>query len=70
MNYKSGVYENKNCGRALNHGVLVVGQKDDYHIVKNSWSDKWGDKGYIKMKITTGSGTCGIANGWDVVPVL
>ena len=66
--YRGGVYKNSNCGRALNHGVLLVGQKDNYYVVKNSWGGSWGEQGYIRMEITSGSGTCGIANPWDVIP--
>lgn len=33
------------------HAVLVVGYQDDQHrfIVRNSWSQQWGDKGYFYM---------------------
>ena len=33
------------------HGVLVVGYNDahKWFIVRNSWSDKWGDHGYFYM---------------------
>lgn len=47
----------------------MVGQKENYYIVKNSWSEGWGENGYIRMEIGTGSGTCGIANAWDVQPI-
>lgn len=42
-NYKSGVYTNPKCPKALNHAVLLVGYgydaktKLDYWLVKNSW---------------------------------
>lgn len=42
-NYKSGVYSNPKCPKALNHAVLLVGYgydektKLDYWLVKNSW---------------------------------
>ena len=76
MHYHDGIYTNKNCGKSLNHGVLAVGYNNNttndlpYFLVKNSWSEQWGNKGYIKMAIATGSGTCGIANKWDVIPHL
>lgn len=69
--YKRGVYTaSKSCGSRLNHGVLLVGQKDNYYIVKNSWSSGWGEKGFIRMAIDTGRGTCGIANQADGYPQL
>lgn len=73
MHYSTGIYSSdESCGESLNHGVMVVGYKnaDDekYFKVKNSWGDLWGEKGYIRMAIGTGSGTCGIANETDVYP--
>jgi len=39
-------------------------------MVKNSWGLSWGDKGYIRMAVAKGRGTCGIANAWDAIPTL
>lgn len=67
--YQSGIYYEKDCSsEELDHGVLVVGygfqEKDvdgkKYWIVKNSWSEKWGDKGYIYMAKDR-KNHCGIA---------
>ncbi|CAN6226331.1 unnamed protein product [Urochloa humidicola] len=54
QSYKEGVFTGP-CGTSLNHAVLLVGygataDGTKYWIVKNSWSDKWGEKGYIRMK--------------------
>lgn len=73
--YTSGIYDGSGgCTDRLNHGVLLVGQGEEdgqnFYIVKNSWGSSWGDNGYIRMTIGTGSGTCGIANGWDEIPTL
>ncbi|XP_073495663.1 cathepsin K-like isoform X2 [Phyllobates terribilis] len=64
--YSKGVYYDENCDAAdINHAVLVVGygvqKKAKYWIVKNSWGDTWGDKGYILMAKDRNN-ACGIAN--------
>ncbi|KAI6178353.1 (pine wood nematode) hypothetical protein [Aphelenchoides besseyi] len=65
--YKTGVYYEPNCSPvALDHGVLVVGygtdpEHGDYWIVKNSWSDAWGEAGYIRMARNRDN-HCGVAS--------
>lgn len=63
MLYKDGVFVDDTCSNGqddLNHGVLVVGygtdntvngavESMDYWVVKNSWGEKWGEQGYIRM---------------------
>ena len=68
QHYKSGVIDTyEKCGTNINHGVLLVGYgvEDDipYWLVKNSWSENWGDNGYVKIKRhdTIEPGICGIA---------
>ena len=75
MFYSGGIYESddEDCGGALNHGVLAVGFSDGQNgfiKVKNSWGPDWGEEGYVRMSMGTGSGTCGIANDSDVYPSL
>ncbi|CAH6796034.1 Testin [Phodopus roborovskii] len=67
--YESGIYYEPQCRRVhLNHAVLVVGygfegeQSDgnSYWLVKNSWGEEWGMKGYMKIA-KDWNNHCGIA---------
>ncbi|KAJ0795093.1 putative actinidain [Helianthus annuus] len=53
MFYKEGIFSGP-CGMELCHAMLLVGYDQDpdgtkYWIVKNSWGEGWGEKGYIRM---------------------
>jgi cathepsin L len=64
QSYSRGVYSD--CGTRVDHAVLAVGYGMDgdtpYWVVKNSWSDTWGQDGYvwIAMDSSSSKGTCGI----------
>jgi C1A family cysteine protease len=56
--YRSGVYQYTTGSYQGGHAVLIVGYKDDtsvsswgggYFIVKNSWSEGWGELGFFKI---------------------
>lgn len=74
--YKSGVYDDVECGNNLDHGVAAVGYgtSDDgkeYFKVRNSWGETWGDEGYILLSRQSPNvnGTCGILQ-WASRPTL
>ncbi|KAM0035175.1 putative actinidain [Helianthus debilis subsp. tardiflorus] len=53
MFYKEGVYTGP-CGEQVYHAMTIVGYDETsdgvpYWIVKNSWGEGWGEKGYIRM---------------------
>lgn len=65
--YSGGVYVESACmwrRHDLDHSVLLVGYGTDdtlgdYWLIRNSWSDLWGDDGYIK--VSRDNYGCGIA---------
>ncbi len=68
--YKTGIITDEACGKSgmIDHGVLAVGYGTDlntqipYFLVKNSWGETWGDKGYVKIgrNTTNKFGICSI----------
>lgn len=55
----------------LNHAVQIVGYdlsaKIPYYIVRNSWGDDFGDKGYLYIAI--GNNLCGLAHEVAVIKI-
>ncbi|XP_039182923.1 procathepsin L-like [Crotalus tigris] len=53
--YKSGIFGSYNKGlKQITHDMLIVGYNDSkkdsgYWILKNSWSNVWGEKGYMRL---------------------
>ncbi|KAF7277901.1 hypothetical protein GWI33_009153 [Rhynchophorus ferrugineus] len=63
--YSNGVYYDENCGNtedSLDHAVLAVGYGTiggkNYWLVKNSWSNYWGNDGYVLM--SSEKNNCGV----------
>ncbi|XVF79013.1 hypothetical protein PTKIN_Ptkin14bG0185100 [Pterospermum kingtungense] len=68
-NYNSGIFNDEDCETSdRHHAVTIVGYGTseglDYWLVKNSWGETWGEKGYIRMQRNVPGkeeGVCGIA---------
>lgn len=63
--YSNGVYYEPKCGNTpdgLDHAVLLVGYgtlgDKKYWLIKNSWSNYWGNDGYVLMAIQDNN--CGV----------
>jgi C1A family cysteine protease len=63
LKYKSGVFNEKTEGK-IGHVVLLIGWDDDKQawLVKNSWGEKWGEKGFGWIKY--GSNNIGQFAAW------
>ena len=69
QSYSSGILTDSiKCGTNLDHAVEIVGygrdNNIDYWKVRNSWSDTWGENGYIRIQRTDSTndpGVCGVA---------
>ena len=64
--YRSGIIK-EFCGTSIDHAVLLVGYGTeygtDYWLVKNSWTESWGENGYfrvLKDLSKKDEGICGI----------
>ena len=69
--YGEGIFDCEECSTKNNHAVLLVGYEIDndipYWIVKNSWGEKWGENGYIRIKMIEGDGILGM-NQYGLYP--
>jgi len=64
--YQGGIYSSPQCTKhLLSHAVCIVGygaeNGQDFWIVKNSWGDTWGEKGYFRMARNMAN-MCGVAS--------
>jgi hypothetical protein len=58
QHYTGGILTS--CPGRIDHCVQAVGYAADHWIVRNSWSTRWGEGGYIRIK--RGANLCQIAN--------
>jgi len=60
--YKGGIYDDPFCSKQTNHLILLTGYGSEagvpYWIVKNSWTEIWGESGYGRIRM--GGNICGI----------
>ncbi|VAH74504.1 unnamed protein product [Triticum turgidum subsp. durum] len=67
--YSGGIFRGPCSADAatVNHAVTIVGYCEEFGekfwIAKNSWSNDWGDQGYILLAkdVFGPTGTCGLA---------
>ncbi|EDW79732.2 uncharacterized protein Dwil_GK17860 [Drosophila willistoni] len=64
--YHGGIYEDDECNQGeVNHSITVVGYGTengrDYWIIKNSYSQNWGEGGFMRLPRNAGD-YCGIAS--------
>jgi len=61
ISYKSGIYHHVSGGLLGGHAVKIIGYGVEagtkYWIVANSWAEKWGEKGFFRIK--KGTNECG-----------
>lgn len=62
--YSSGVFSA--CGTSINHAVVAVGYTNDYWLIRNSWGQRWGENGYMKLAMGNTCGVLGYVFALDV----
>nr|UYX49644.1 cathepsin [Darna trima granulovirus] len=72
IDYKEGIADICENNNGLNHAVLLVGfgmhENVPYWIMKNSWGEGWGERGYIRVQRYKNS--CGLMNEYASTAIL
>lgn len=58
--YEGGIWKECPSSAKRNHFALVVGRGIGYWKVRNSWGERWGEHGHIRVK---SGNSCGICRG-------
>merc|ERR1719203_342887 len=54
-------------GAVINHAVVLVGYGKDYWHIQNSWGDRWGEGGFVRLHRHSNSEEDQYC-GWDMDP--
>jgi len=67
MYYTGGIFDEFSSQKNINHAITIVGWDDDKEafLIKNSWGEGWGEKGYMWIKY--GCNNIGFGTSWAVV---
>jgi C1A family cysteine protease len=68
--YSSGIYKSVSSKSVGGHAVSLVGFNDQerYWIVRNSWGDDWGEKGFIRVSYDDKSGIADSTWAYQTAP--
>lgn len=73
MFYKGGIIQADCDGQYPDHGIAAVGygveKGVEYIILKNTWGENWGEKGFVRVQNIDGEGMCGV-NKYAVYPIM
>ena len=58
--YKGKPLFSNDCTQDVDHSMAVVGYTKDTLIIKNTWGEGWGDKGYLIWKRHQPGANCGL----------
>ena len=70
VSYSSGIYKHVTGKFLGGHAISIVGYDDSERafIVRNSWGEDWGEKGYFRVSYDDTSGIGGSTWYYDILP--